>query len=763
MFASKLSKAQTKPAALLRPLHRLSVRSDESDRDKTDVADATNAGATTGVAAGSFGEIPILPPSEPRGRGTRGSARPGVIQPKLVIGAATDPLEHEADRAADAAMLLGGSPRVSSPPAALSRKCASCGGKTREERPLRAKSAGGVQTGQSVPPSVHAVLAQPGQTVEPGARAFLGPSFGSSFGDVRIHDGGDAATSAAEVGAKAYTVGRNIVFGAGQYRPATREGRWLLAHEMAHVLQQGAAGVRLQRYEAGEHAQMGDTKDALKGVIAESFKKYTVAVEDYLDTIAVAQSTTVSDLRDANSTKLKDIPVVQHPGPDKGAYMLLPAKTSKDPPNGKRAWLLNRTKVEIRSRGTEWHDIKVLSGKQRGTEGMIMPKYLTTEPGFEIGTNIRIPSFATAEVEQAYKGKAPKINPHGVELDYGTGVAMGGDLYGTPQEMDSAAEDELKDIDALVKRDQTAAKVSDSEWQTATKGRYTALAEKNEAHFAPQNAAIAPESAAGKTAPNHKSEWEKHHRTALDTSKAGDVKKALTVNAFGDHFLTDAFAAGHLINKRDVMEQFKGQLKLAKGGKDFTKESKAFFDAIAKDAFQGDVKTEFSKYETVKTFYRIHANIDSVSRFSQLLQAVHQEEPDLLASAVAKGVHDELNTTSGGIPAQSPKGGKWQLSGDKTLNEDTKRIGQRAVAQSQVNVLSVRSITTAIDYSAKFKAVWDYVPEPTSAGLATVVDDVKKGTDVKSGDLKKALVDLIKANYVLIIAELVKRNKLRKA
>jgi hypothetical protein len=499
-------------------------------------------------------------------------------------------------------------------------------------------------------------------------------------------------------------------------------------------------------------------------VIEESFKKYKVAVEDYLDTIAASQGTTVSELKDANTAKLKRIHVIQHPGPDKGAYLVQAAKMPRDPPEGKRIWLTNRTKIEVRSKSPEWYEITVLSGKHKGVEGLIMPKYITEEPGFDIGAEIRIPAFATADVKEAYKGKVPKIKPHGSELDYGTGVAMGGDLYGTPNDMDTAPEAELKNIDALVKRDQTSAKVSDAEWQGATKGRYTSLAEKNEGHFARPNAAIAPESAAGKTAANNQSEWEKYHRIALDTSKAGDKDKALTVNAFGDHFLTDAFAAGHLINKRDVMEQFKAQLKLEPSGKEFTKDSKKFFDGIATDVFQGDVKKEFSKYKFVETRYGIHWDVNDADRFSILLQGIHHEEPDLLASAVAKGVHDVLNTTSGGIPVTSPKGGApWKLSGDKTLNEDTKRMGQRAVAQSQMNVLSVHGITTAIDYSAMFKAVWDYVPQPTPEGLATIVEDVKKGTDVNSADLKKAIVDLIKANYMLIIAELVKRKKLMKA
>lgn len=774
MFAPNVAKPRSKAAPVLPVSQRTQPKSAQPDGDvrhqeAVTALEGTTAGKSAPVASWDFGRTPVFSPHQAEGPHARPashrSSLQGALQPKLVIGASADPMEREANRAADAAMGVTRSPWGDSRgPAAPGRKSAlrilHAGA---DGVHLQAKSSGGLQARGIAPASVHSVLGQPGQALEPAARAFLEPSFGRSLGEVRIHDGRDASASAADVGAKAYTVGRNVVFGAGEYRPGTPEGRWLLAHEVTHVLQQGEGGLRLQRYEAGEHAQMGETKDSLKGVIEESFKKYTVVAADYLETIAASHGITVSELKDANRALLKTINVIKHPGPDKGAYMVVDAKTPNDAPEGKRVWLTNRTKIEVKSSGTEWHDIKVLSGKAQGTEGKIMSKYLNTESGFDIGAVIRIPTFATAAVKDAYKGMAPKIKPHGVELDYGSGVAMGGDLYESPEQMDKAPEAELKDIDALVKRDQTAAKVSDAEWQKATGGRYTALAEKNEGHFAPPNAAIATESTAGKTAANNKSEWEKHHRSALDTSKAGDKDKALTVNAFGDHFLTDAFSAGHLISKRDVMEQFKGQLKLEKSGKEFTKDSKKFFDGIAKEAFQGDVAKEFSKYETADTHFGVHVNIDSVNMLSRLLQAVHLEEPDLLASAVAKGVHDVLNTASGGIQVVSLKSGIWQLSGDKTLNEATKRIAQKAVAQSQLNVLSVHGITTAIDYAAMFKAVWDYVPQPTPEGLKTIVEAVKTGTDVNSADLKTAIVDLIKGNYMLIIAELVKRKKLRKA
>jgi hypothetical protein len=92
------------------------------------------------------------------------------------------------------------------------------------------------------PPLVHDVLRSPGQPLDAGTRAELEPRFGHSFADVRVHADGRAAESAAAVSAHAYAVGRDIVFGAGRYAPASAEGRRLIAHELAHVVQQSAGG-----------------------------------------------------------------------------------------------------------------------------------------------------------------------------------------------------------------------------------------------------------------------------------------------------------------------------------------------------------------------------------------------------------------------------------------------------------------------------------------------------------------------------------------
>ena len=79
-----------------------------------------------------------------------------------------------------------------------------------------------------------------GQPLPKSARAFFEPRFSHDFSQVRIHTDARAAKTAKTLNAQAFTVGRNIVFGAGEYAPETATGKRLLAHELTHVVQQGS-------------------------------------------------------------------------------------------------------------------------------------------------------------------------------------------------------------------------------------------------------------------------------------------------------------------------------------------------------------------------------------------------------------------------------------------------------------------------------------------------------------------------------------------
>ena len=90
-----------------------------------------------------------------------------------------------------------------------------------------------------LPPIVQEAIRSPGQPLDAQTRAFMQLRFGNEFAHVRVHTGDKAAASASSVGASAYTLGSDIVFASGKYAPQTTSGRRLIAHEIAHVVQQG--------------------------------------------------------------------------------------------------------------------------------------------------------------------------------------------------------------------------------------------------------------------------------------------------------------------------------------------------------------------------------------------------------------------------------------------------------------------------------------------------------------------------------------------
>jgi uncharacterized protein DUF4157/putative RNase toxin 16 of polymorphic toxin system len=164
-----------------------------------------------------------------------------AIQTKLTINQPGDVYEQEADRVAETVM------RMPDPVAAskvisvqgkaanLHRKCAEC----EEEEKLQGKE---TKTQPTFAPSVvHDVLSSPGEPLDTATRVFFEPRFGYDFSKVRIHADSLASESARVVSARAYTVGQDVVLGAGEPSPNTADCKKLLAHELTHVVQQDSS------------------------------------------------------------------------------------------------------------------------------------------------------------------------------------------------------------------------------------------------------------------------------------------------------------------------------------------------------------------------------------------------------------------------------------------------------------------------------------------------------------------------------------------
>jgi hypothetical protein len=183
-----------------------------------------------------------------------------MVQPKLSIGAVNDPLEHEADAMADKVMRMPEQnfvqrkcahceeeERAQRKPieSFIQKKCAHC---EEEEKAQRKPLASFIQKKQSsinnsvvVSDSVSNQIqsTKGGGNVMPGTtKTFMESRFGADFSNVKIHTGSYATQLSKDLNAQAFTVGNNIYFNEGKYSPESFTGKHLLAHELAHTLQQ---------------------------------------------------------------------------------------------------------------------------------------------------------------------------------------------------------------------------------------------------------------------------------------------------------------------------------------------------------------------------------------------------------------------------------------------------------------------------------------------------------------------------------------------
>ena len=530
------------------------------------------------------------------------------MQFKFQVNREGDAHEAQAERVAAAVLATATDaefPNVAEPP--------SLAGSAPPAISMSPQSAGqSVQRMPGLDGEVAAATRDGGQPLRPGERQFFESRFRRDFSDVRLHTNNVASDLADGLGARAFTIGSDIAFAAGEYAPETTPGRHLLAHELTHTVQQAAAplSATVQRYGTAEHVD--------------------------------------------------------------------------------------------------------LAGEPQQQEVIVIK---------------------------------------GIQMTYGEMIAMG-DFFGAPHAINSASKNQLKKLVTLIRKEVAKpGSVKDEEWDQATGGKYTELAEKNSAHFAPPNPAlIAP---SGKARSDHKSQWEVYHSAALVGASKGDKDQALMMNAFADHFLTDAFAAGHLFNKDDAMHQFNVKLR---------KVSDRFIKAVAKEVWADKSVAKFvSKFET-DTF--AGWDIDSEGRFASLLEGIHDERPEALSNLVALVIHDRLNEMPGGVEVENRMGDKWSLSGDGTLNAKSKEIGRKAVKQSIVNVMTALTKKTTpptkdAKFSAAFKAVWDYVPRLTEKGKKTMLGQLALN-DPTNATTVTAVSDVIKKKISLIITKLVDMKKLRK-
>ena len=346
--------------------------------------------------------------------------------------------------------------------------------------------------------SVHDAVRSAGRPLTTEVRAILEPRFGYDFSRVRVHADAAAAASGRAVGARAYTIGSDIVFGAGEFRPDSRAGLAVIAHELAHVVQQDGIHHPLTRRLVLTSARDPDERAAERAAQA-AFREMGPGVEP---TTPLAPGMLASGLATREAAVIHRFESPEH--------VELGGDTASAIPGG---------------------GYIILEAHRRE-----LPNHATPTVGWPPEW-VELWKHRTPQQERAIRDG----------LTYGEVIALAGDLYaavdssGTTdiaQSVDRLNHASLREIWDLIPLIHDT-KADTNEFQKATGSRYLALARKNLSHFSNVPAGQ-----------RNIDVWREGHTQAIRLARAGQADMAWLTNAAADHFLTDAFSGGHLRQER---------------------------------------------------------------------------------------------------------------------------------------------------------------------------------------------------------------------
>lgn len=508
-----------------------------------------------------------------------------AVQTKLTVGAVGDPYEREADRVADHVMAL-----IQRMPAAARHECGpDCahdddGGRLRRspgaalhtcapgcdhDTPRRVRRAPapaahrcgpgcvqrhaghghhdhpevGAAGGPLSPELTDRIRASGGAPLPDLVRAPMERAFGADFSGVRVHADSDVAP---RIGASAFTRGSDIHFAPGQYRPDDRTGQRLLAHELTHVVQQGAGGLAvhddvhrhfgscIQRHASKEHYLLGSmTPDKLRS-IADGKAAAEKADTGFLSLFSTkpAKPEEVQEGLTAVREQLVGLENWRKvAGPDDPD----PTKLNLGDTSYHHEW------------GGQLVSIPCRDGSVVCTVGDLnaIPDFFGSIDDLKlIDRSIVFKTLQVIRRESYMYLKGLEAQLQGKKYSYDAKKEGFSGLAGNKISIAGIgpkATDDLGDLwetEAMIKGNDKEQGLDDSIGASATLGR-------NACHFPPESWL----------------RWREHHTKARNLiASATDqdslnrlANEAIATNAFGEHYLQDSFAAGHLINKGFVM------------------------------------------------------------------------------------------------------------------------------------------------------------------------------------------------------------------
>ena len=191
--------------------------------------------------------------------GNATSSKANLVQAKLTVGQPNDKYEQEADAAADKAVNRMSTSQTGS---SVQLKCEAC----EQEEKLQKKSAPGAKS--QVPAKVESKLSASkgsGRIMPVPVRKEMEQSFNADFSGVRIHTGSDAVGMSNDLNAQAFTQGNDIYFNTGKFDTDSHSGKHLLAHELAHTVQQNPSMIQCALAAVDINAIAEEVHEAVEG------------------------------------------------------------------------------------------------------------------------------------------------------------------------------------------------------------------------------------------------------------------------------------------------------------------------------------------------------------------------------------------------------------------------------------------------------------------------------------------------------------------
>ena len=328
------------------------------------------------------------------------------------------------------------------------------------------------------------------------------------------------------------------------------------------------------------------------------------------------------------------------------------------------------------------------------------------------------------------------------------------DYFGSLEDMQQASHWQLQECLRLLEEERASpGSVTTQQWDAATGGKYSEISLDNSAHFGVSDPALVPVSGtAGRT---NASTWEAGHRQALRMAaglEEGGMSQGGLTNAFVEHYLVDAFSAGHLFNKDDAMALGKANL-----------------DALPPDdlirLLDWVADPVFAQRREVIQQYQVRVGGEDVGRwetfgpflFRQFLHQAYAVAQPVVLNGLVKSAHDSLSAN--GVWVENAAHEPWLMRGDEHLADPdqglTRQYCMEALEVGRANLQAAAAQGKNVNVAALVARVRGLFPRPTvGRGTHRVREAVAAVTDPRSG-MRTAMVEELSAEIRSLMEEAV--------